>query len=318
MGRGGGPRFRESERDGVLRSELPANESPRVRNEARTVLRREGRGPRRSPDPGKALEDDGPLLHERIQGRVAVAVPDQATRGECCAALGRGHAGWNAPQRDFRRVQPRVVDGRSRADVSGPERPHGPRSPAEAARDRVVDPREDRTADRPAFVPRRGVSDGGRTRGGADSSPVATHRPHRGPRLASKDHGPSVPWQIPHTSPLSRRDHASRLMSAVGPPLNYTRARALGENTARTEQREAIAFGSNRSTASASRRSRSAMTARRRSWDPSGSASRIPASVLSKYAKTLRTSSSKRPRLLDRNRSTSARVSSRTASIAKQ
>src|SRR3989442_5805226 len=126
MGWGGRPRFREPKRDGVLRSELPGNESPRVRNEARTVLRREGRGPRRSTDPGKALEDDGPLLHERIQGRVAVAVPDQATRGECCAALGRGHAGWNAPPRDFRRVTTRHVDVRSREDVYGAARSHAP------------------------------------------------------------------------------------------------------------------------------------------------------------------------------------------------
>src|SRR6266705_5171369 len=51
VGRGRGPRLREPERDGVLRRELPADEGPRVRDETRTLVRREGRRPGRSSDP---------------------------------------------------------------------------------------------------------------------------------------------------------------------------------------------------------------------------------------------------------------------------
>src|SRR2546428_7634700 len=51
MGGRRGPRLREPERDGVLRGELPADEGPRVRDEARTLVRRQGRGPGRPSHP---------------------------------------------------------------------------------------------------------------------------------------------------------------------------------------------------------------------------------------------------------------------------
>src|SRR2546422_3340737 len=82
MGGRRGARFREPERDGVLRSELPADEGPRVRDEARTLVRRQRCGPGRPAHHRTEMADDGPLLHERLQGWLAAAVAHQAPRGE--------------------------------------------------------------------------------------------------------------------------------------------------------------------------------------------------------------------------------------------
>src|SRR5439155_1163335 len=139
-----------------------------------------------------ALEDDGPLLQERLQGRLAAPVADQAARGECRAALGRRDGGRDPREGDPRGSRPGTADARSRGPPSGAEGPHGPRRREEAPRGRAVDLAGARPDPREARVPRRGVSDRGRPRGGADSARVGGHRPHRTPRW-SRLQGPSVP-----------------------------------------------------------------------------------------------------------------------------
>jgi len=114
----------------------------------------------------------------------------------------------------------------------------------------------------PALIPRRGVSDGGRPRGRADPAGVGAQVAHRNPSGGDHRHGPSVPPQFEQMRPRNRPDHPSSRASVPDPSGNPSRRRAVGTWMARIEQREAAAFGSNRSTASERRRSRSAMTAR--------------------------------------------------------
>src|SRR5206468_783248 len=104
-----------------------------------------GRGPGRPPHPGTALEDDGPLLHERLQGWLAAPLAHQATRGERRASLGRHHGGRDPPEGNRGRPRFGAIDARHREDLSRPEGPHGRRRTEEAPRDRALDPRGDRT-----------------------------------------------------------------------------------------------------------------------------------------------------------------------------
>src|SRR5204862_1260965 len=127
MGGGGRPGLREPERDGVLRGELPADEGPWIRDETRALLRRQGSGPRRTADPRATLEDDRPLLHERLQGRLAAPVAHQAARRKCRATLGRRDGGRDPREGDPRGSRPGTADARSRGPSSGAEGPHGPR-----------------------------------------------------------------------------------------------------------------------------------------------------------------------------------------------
>src|SRR5205807_270626 len=104
VGRGRGPRLREPERDGVLRRELPADEGPRVRDEARALVRREGGRPGRPADPRTQVADDGPLLHERVQGRMAAPIAHQTAGGERRATLGGRDGRWDAGQGNLGRI----------------------------------------------------------------------------------------------------------------------------------------------------------------------------------------------------------------------
>src|SRR5207244_7922463 len=254
---------------------------------------------------------------ERLQGRLAAPVAYQTTRGERRASMGRHHGGRNPPQGNRRRRRSGAVDAGPREDLPRPRGSHGRGRPEEAPRDRALDPREARAEASPARVPRRGVSDLGWPRGRADSAWVAAHLAQRKPSRDGR-HGPSVPPHIPHARLRNRRDQASSLDSVRAPSGNSISRRAGGTKIPRIEHRDALAFGSNRSTASVRRRSRSAMTARSRSWDPPGSDSRSPSIVRSKYPKIRRTSSSNKPRLRVRNRSTSTPVVVRRDSVARR
>src|SRR6266581_2193870 len=201
---------------------------------------------------------------ERLQGRLAAPVAHQATRGERRPSVGRHHGRRDPPQGNRRRRRSGAVDARPREDLSRPGGPHGRGRPEEAPRDRALDPRGDRAEAPAARVPCRGVSDLGRPRGRADSARVAAHLAQRNPSREGR-HGPSAPPQVLHARPRNRRDHASSLDSVRVPSGNSRWRRAVGTKIAWIEHRDALALGSNRSTASVRRRSRSAMTARRRS-----------------------------------------------------
>ena len=83
-------------------------------------------------------------------------------------------------------------------------------------------------------------------------------------------------------SPRTWRVSASTRTSIGSPFSVRIRARASGTKTTRTLHREATACGSNRSSASAIRRSRSASITRTTSGAPEGSASFTSATVPSK------------------------------------
>src|SRR5204863_472918 len=138
---------------------------------------------------------------------MAAPIAYQTEGGERRTTLGGRDQRWDAGEGNLGGSRPRTAHARVGVHASGAEGPHGARRRPEAARDRAVDPRGDRTEPRPSRVPRRGVSDRGRPRGRADSAGVGGHRTQR-TAPAYGIQGPSMPWGSSHE--VSRRRDDTR------------------------------------------------------------------------------------------------------------
>src|SRR5207247_5257442 len=199
----------------------------------RSLVRREGGRPGRLADPRTQVADDGPLLHERVQGRMAAPIAYQTEGGERRTTLGGRDQRWDAGEGNLGGSRPRTAHARVGVHASGAEGPHGARRRPEAARDRAVDPRGDRAEPRPSRVPRRGVSDRRRPRGRADSAGGGGHRT----KSTAPVYGIQVTSMARQTSqarPSTRRDQASGVASHPRPCRHRMWTRAIGTWLART------------------------------------------------------------------------------------